>query len=198
MQVSDGLLTDEETFHIVVNETVPVHNQILCPPVDMLVPQGQVAEQRLHAVSPDGNPVQFLLVSGPSYVTVSTTSPDPSNATGLVRATPSGSENVPRPSRLPRPTGSRPTHVASRSRWGLRPPCRISRSRFFRARPLFPTGHTPQSVAAGDLDGDGVLDWSRPISRGASPSCAEPVMVASSVATTIRCRESPSPSRSVT
>ena len=159
VQVSDGVLADSETFHIVVNEAVPVHNQVLCPPADMLVPQGQVVDQTLRAVSPDGNPVTFLLVSGPSYVSVTTTSSDPSNATGLVRATPSGTE-----------AGTATVQVAATD--GI-----ATDTRSFQisvgdpailpdpAKPLFvgenhtfATGFIPQSVATGDLDGDGNLD----------------------------------------
>lgn len=159
VQVSDGTLVDAETFRIVVNEALPVHNQILCTPVGMLVPQGQIVEQTLHAVSPDGNPVTFLLVSGPSYVTVSTTSSDPSNATGVVRATPSATE-----------VGTATVQVAATD--GI-----ATDTRSFQisvgdpatlpdpAKPLYleeihkaSTGPTPQSVVARDLDGDGTLD----------------------------------------
>ena len=159
VRASDGVLTDEQTFHIVVNEVVPVHNEILCPLSEMLVPQGQVVEQQLHAVSPDGNPVQFHLVSGPSYVTVSTTSSDPSSATGLVRAAPGGSESGTATVEVAATDGiatdTRRFQISAGARATLPDPTKP----LFQGETLsFPTGRTPQSVAAGDLDGDGILD----------------------------------------
>lgn len=159
LEVSDGLLTDTDTFHITVRDPFPVHNQILCPPVDMMVPSGTVQEQPLQAVSPDGNPVQFLLASGPSYVTVTTTSSDPSNATGTVRAAPGPSE-----------VGSAEVTVAATD--GLATDSRTftvavgdPRSLPDPEKPLFQgpfltyaIGRIPQFVASGDLDGDGDQD----------------------------------------
>jgi PKD repeat protein len=159
VQVSDGVLTDSETFHIVVTESVPVHNQFLCPPVDMLVPQGQVAEQLLHAVSPDGNPVTFLLVSGPSYVTVSTTSSDPSSATGLVRATPSLTEASNATVQVAATDGiATDTHSFQISAGDPATLPDPAKPLFLEESRAFSTGRAPQSVAAGDLDGDGTLD----------------------------------------
>ena len=159
VQVSDGVLTDTATFHLTVGERFAVHNQILCPLSDMLVPPGAIQEQQVHAVSPDGNPVQFLLVSGPAFVTVTSVSSDPANARGVVRAAPGasdvGSFEVTVAATDGVATDSKTFTVAVGDSRALPDP----------AHPLFQghnltyaVGGLPQGAATADLDGDDILD----------------------------------------
>src|SRR5438552_1336370 len=46
---------------------------VLAQPANMTVNEGQVANQTITATDPDGNPLTFSKVSGPAYVTVTTT-----------------------------------------------------------------------------------------------------------------------------
>lgn len=62
-----------------------------CPPflnavADMTVNEGGTAAQTISAIDPDGGQVTFAKVSGPAYMTVTTT--DPSIATGSIALTP--------------------------------------------------------------------------------------------------------------
>ena len=68
-----------------------------CPPflaavMDMTVNEGATATQGLTATDPDGNPLAFQKVSGPLYMTVSTVSPGPGTATGLITLSPGFSD----------------------------------------------------------------------------------------------------------
>jgi PKD repeat protein len=52
----------------------------LAQPADMTVDEGATADQVLSATDPDGNALTFTKVSGPLYLTVTTTSPTTGNA----------------------------------------------------------------------------------------------------------------------
>lgn len=159
VSASDGALSDEESFHLTVVDPFPVHNQVLCEPADMLVVAGRRAEQALHAASPDGQPVTFLKVSGPDFATVSTVSSYPAGATGTITLAPA-----------PADVGSYTAVVAATDGIATDPhaflvsvakartlpdPNRLPFSAPFLS---FDVGLNPQSVAAGDLDADGLID----------------------------------------
>ena len=159
ISASDGLLADEKSFRLEVMDPYPVHNQILCQPDGMPVPTGTVAEQTLHAVSPDGQPMTFLKVSGPDFLTVATTSSNPAAATGTVTVAPGPSD-----------VGAFTAVVAATDGIAADPhPFAVTvgdaRALPNPASPLYDAttftsevGLTPQSLAAADLDGDGNLD----------------------------------------
>ncbi|MGE5178248.1 MAG: FG-GAP-like repeat-containing protein [Bacteroidota bacterium] len=59
---------------------------------DMAVTAGQTQQQLLHATDADGDPLSFYKVSGPAYVTVSTTDAGSGSATGLITLQPTESD----------------------------------------------------------------------------------------------------------
>ncbi len=159
ISVTDGALSDEKSFRITVIEPFPPHNQILCQPGDMLVPGGAVVEQTLHAASPDGEPISFLKESGPDFLTISTIASDPAAAVGKAAASPS-----------PSTVGAFPATVAATD--GVATDRKTFTIAVGDARSFPDPGHplfvgpfvsfdvapTPQSIASGDLDGDGIVD----------------------------------------
>ncbi len=74
--------------------TVTATNQapVLAQPVNMTVAEGATANQVLNATDPDGNPLSFTLVSGPTYATVTTTTPGTGTATGNLALAPGFSD----------------------------------------------------------------------------------------------------------
>jgi len=84
VSASNGATTDSKSFTITVNNTCTP--PVLSQPANMLVPEGGTADQTLNGTSPDGNPLTFAKVAGPTYMTVTTTSPTTGNvhlATGF-------------------------------------------------------------------------------------------------------------------
>jgi PKD domain-containing protein/VCBS repeat protein len=61
---------------------------VLVPPSAMRVDPGDTADQTLHATDPDGDPLTFSKVFGPSYMTVTTMDPGSGSATGSIRLAP--------------------------------------------------------------------------------------------------------------
>ena len=64
----------------------------LTQPANMTVNEGATANQTLNATSADGSPLSFSLVSGPTFVTVTTTSAGTGTATGNVHVAPTFSD----------------------------------------------------------------------------------------------------------
>ncbi|TMQ62837.1 MAG: PKD domain-containing protein [Candidatus Eisenbacteria bacterium] len=159
ISASDGFLIDQKSFHLTVTDPYPVHNEILCRPGAMLVPVGTVVEQTLHAVSPDGQPITFLKMSGPDFLTVATTSSNPAAATGKVIVAPGATD-----------VGAFTAVVAATDGIATAPQSFKVAVGDARALPnpgsppydassfTSEVGRTPQSLAAADLDGDGDLD----------------------------------------
>jgi PKD repeat protein len=86
VRVSDGSLTDQKSLTITVNNVnrAPTLNQ----PANMSVVQGATADQAITGSDPDGNALTFSKVSGPAFMTVTTT-----NATaGNIHLAPGASE----------------------------------------------------------------------------------------------------------
>jgi PKD repeat protein len=83
-------LSNDKSFTVTVlcAGRPPVLNQ----PANMAVNEGSTANQPLTATDPDGNPLTFSKVSGPTYVTVTTTSPGAGTATGNVNVSPGFSD----------------------------------------------------------------------------------------------------------
>lgn len=73
----------------------PNQPPVLAPIADMTVEENTVAEQTITASDPEGQPIQFSKVSGPAYLTVTTTDPGTGVGAGTVRvAPPTGSTEV--------------------------------------------------------------------------------------------------------
>ena len=71
VRASDGTLTDSKTFTITVSSCrTPILNQ----PSNMTVRAGATADQFVTGTDPQGAPLTFSKVSGPTYMTVTTTS----------------------------------------------------------------------------------------------------------------------------
>jgi PKD repeat protein len=85
VQASNGSLNNQKTFTITLaGNRAPVLNAI----ADMTVPEGGTADQVISATDPDGNPITFSKVSGPTYMTVTTTNPGTGSATGNIHLAP--------------------------------------------------------------------------------------------------------------
>jgi len=74
VRVTDGALADQKTFGIAVGVGVAPY---LYPPYSMSVQAGSTADQTLYATDDDGDSLTFSKVSGPAYMTVTTTNPYP-------------------------------------------------------------------------------------------------------------------------
>jgi PKD domain-containing protein/cadherin-like protein/Big-like domain-containing protein len=83
-------LSDTKSFTITVNDVN--RGPLLAQPANMSVASGSIANQTLTATDADGNAVTFSKVSGPTYVTVTTTSPGTGTATGNVSVAPGFSD----------------------------------------------------------------------------------------------------------
>ena len=103
MTVSDGALSDHQAFTIRVFG--PNDAPLLRQPADMRIAAGAVETQELLATDPDGDPLEFSLVSGPPYATVETA--DPGNGLGYLTLAP------------PRETGEGQVLAAVRASDGL-------------------------------------------------------------------------------
>jgi hypothetical protein len=91
VRASDGTLNSDKSLTVTVTAT----NQapVLAQPANMTVAEGATADQTLNATDPDGNPIAFTLVSGPTYATVSTTSAGTGTATGNIHLAPGFSDS---------------------------------------------------------------------------------------------------------
>src|SRR6185436_1285369 len=86
VRASDGTLTADRSFTITITGSD-------CPPVldpiaNMLVPEGGTADQAITAHDVDGNPLIFEKASGPTFMTVTTTTPGTGTATGNIHLAP--------------------------------------------------------------------------------------------------------------
>jgi hypothetical protein len=84
---SDGSLSASRSFVIVIClgcQRAPV----LDPVADMTVVEGMTADQTITATDADGNALIFTKVSGPIFMTVTTTSPGTGSATGNIHLAP--------------------------------------------------------------------------------------------------------------
>src|SRR5712671_1859459 len=95
VQVSDQIVASSASFRVTVLNKDRAPSMI--QPDDMVVFSGDVKRQNLYATDPDGGQLHFFLVSGPGFVTVTTSEPF-SPATGIVTLTPGqydeGTQNV--------------------------------------------------------------------------------------------------------
>ncbi|HKO21939.1 MAG TPA: PKD domain-containing protein [Candidatus Eisenbacteria bacterium] len=83
-QASVQLSTSTASRASAVSVSVP----ILQPPADMKVDPGQTADQVLHATDADSDPLTFSKLSGPDYMTVTTTESGAGTATGNIHLAP--------------------------------------------------------------------------------------------------------------
>jgi hypothetical protein len=166
---SDGFLHGEQSAHVTVTDPYPPHNEILCRPADMVVPSGTTAQQAIHALSPDGQPITFLKDSGPAFVTVSTQSSNPADASGTITVAPGaavvGSFPVTVAATDGIATDRQPFTVAVGDARALPDPGSLVYTGVCQEAVV---GPMPQNVAAADLDGDGVLDLVTPNLYGSS------------------------------
>jgi hypothetical protein len=84
-------LTDTKSFVITVTNGAN-RAPVLAQPSNMVVNEGMTADQTLNATDPDGNPLTFSMVSGPLFLTVSTTSAGTGTATGNAHLAPGFSD----------------------------------------------------------------------------------------------------------
>jgi hypothetical protein len=87
VSASDGLLSNQKSFTIFV--AIVNQGPTLSQPANMTVNEGATANQTLFASAPCGAPLTFSKLSGPSFVTVTTTNPGTGNATGNLHLAPS-------------------------------------------------------------------------------------------------------------
>src|SRR5207249_4419563 len=66
---------------------------VLAQPANVTVNEGATANNPLSATDPDGNALTFAKVSGPTYATVTTTTPGTGTATGNVALAPGFSDS---------------------------------------------------------------------------------------------------------
>lgn len=90
VRVSDGTLSDQKSFSVSVQANVAPY---LYTPSSMSVNAGNTADQTLYATDSDGDPLAFTKVSGPAYMTVTTTSPGAGYAYGNVHLAPAVSDS---------------------------------------------------------------------------------------------------------
>jgi hypothetical protein len=70
----------------------PRRPPVLAQPANMTVNEGTTANQTLSATDPDGDPLTFSKISGPTFMTVTTTTPGSGTATGNVHVAPGFSD----------------------------------------------------------------------------------------------------------
>jgi len=88
----DGITTDSKSFTITVNNV----NQapVLAQPANMTLGVGSTADQMLSATDPDGDPLTFSKVAGPTFMTVTSTVPGAGTATGNIHLAPGPADNA--------------------------------------------------------------------------------------------------------
>jgi PKD repeat protein len=65
------VLTNDKSFMVTVVDVPPTNNPpVLAQPANMTVNEGATSDQILTATDPDGNPITFSKVSGPTFMTV--------------------------------------------------------------------------------------------------------------------------------
>ena len=87
-----GGLSDTRSFTILVCNGCQ-QAPVMAPPGNMTVNEGATANQTLSATDPDGSALQFSKVSGPAFMTVTTTTPGTGTATGNVNLSPGFSDS---------------------------------------------------------------------------------------------------------
>src|SRR5437762_521325 len=88
--VSSAVLCLAALFHAPSSATVPPQ---LAQPADMTVDEGATADQTLTGIDPDGDPLTFSKVLGPTFITVTTTNPGTGTAAGNVHLAPGFRDN---------------------------------------------------------------------------------------------------------
>ena len=143
---------------VAVTVTEVVGEIALAQPADMEVVAGGSAEQVLHAYDASGDPLSFSIHHGPGYLTVSTSIPGAGVAEGLVRLLPA-SEDAGLDTAFVAVTdgvlsADRSFTIRVLDATGPPPPPDFE----FGAPLVIPVGEIPHTVAAGDWNGDGMLD----------------------------------------
>src|SRR5205814_9811441 len=86
VQASDGTLNNHKSLTVTVTATNRA--PVLAQPANMTVNEGVTADQALSATDADGQALTFSLASGPTYATVSTTTPGTGTAAGNLHLAP--------------------------------------------------------------------------------------------------------------
>ncbi len=89
VSVSDVAHSNQRSFSIRV--TTPGVAPVIEPLADMVVEAGHVADQEVHATDANGDPLEFSVASGPSYVTATTEDAGSGTAFGFVHVAPPSS-----------------------------------------------------------------------------------------------------------
>jgi PKD repeat protein len=87
-----GLVSVSKSFTVTVNDAPPPGPN-LGQPANMTMDEGATANQTLNASDPDGDPLTFSKVAGPTFMTVTTTSSGTGTATGNVNLAPGFSDS---------------------------------------------------------------------------------------------------------
>ena len=90
VRVSDGALTDTKSFTITVGQCHG--NPTLIQPANMTVAEGATADQVITGTDACGDALTFSKVSGPTFMTVTTTTPGAGTATGNIHLAPGFSD----------------------------------------------------------------------------------------------------------
>src|SRR5205823_5181833 len=90
VQASDGTLNNQKSLTVTVTATNRA--PVLAQPSNMTVNEGATADQALSATDADGNALTFSLASGPSYASVTTTTPGTGTAAGNLHLAPGFSD----------------------------------------------------------------------------------------------------------
>jgi hypothetical protein len=152
---SDGFLLDQKSFLITVKRLPS-----MIQPVDMTVRVNTVADQVLSASDADADPLTFSKVSGPYFVSISTTDSGHGSASGLVHVTPvdfdMGSFDITVEVRDDLSSWVQATFrvtVVNPVGGGLG-----ARGLFTSRFISFDAGHGPSGTVLGDLNRDGLMD----------------------------------------
>src|SRR3989442_1105499 len=92
VRVTDGTANDDKSLTITVNNVGQNQARVLSQPPGMTVDEGSTANQTLNATDADGQALTFSLNSGPSFATVTTTSPGTGTATGNLHLAPGSTD----------------------------------------------------------------------------------------------------------
>ncbi|HYQ89101.1 MAG TPA: Ig-like domain-containing protein, partial [Candidatus Binatia bacterium] len=91
VSASDGSLSNTKSLTVTVTPTN--HAPVLAQPANMTVNEGVTADQTLNATDADANPLTFSKSAGPTYATVTTTTPGTGTATGNLHLAPGFSDS---------------------------------------------------------------------------------------------------------
>lgn len=151
IQATDGVFVDQKTFAVTVT-AVANRAPVIAPLGRIVVVAGTTALREIRATDADGQPVQFSMISGPTWARVTTLHPGRGAGTAALRLTPAPGDVGAASVVVSATDGSDATQrtfdisvlpVSPRPSPSVLP---------------WPPGAGANDVAIGDLDGDGIPD----------------------------------------